>query len=219
MKYLFSLICFAGLTSSVLAQEVVEKVSTCEAMNEESVALPLFAEQETANLSNTTTLSGYESKTDKIKLMGIVYEADGTTPAKDVVLYIEQANEEGEYEIVNGQSHRLVNHSGMVKTDANGAYTFYTFIPGHTKEKLAYQRTKRAEHIHILVKEPGKQVYDLPAFVFDNDFMVTKYYKKRLKKLGYDNVLTLEESDGVQVAQKNIVLKATSVEDTRMASK
>lgn len=219
MKYLLSLICFAGLTNGILAQEVLEKLSTCEAVNEESGALPAFGEQSTANLSNTATLPGYETKTVKVKLTGIVYEADGITPAKDVVLYIEQANEDGEYEIVNDHNHKQVNHSGMVKTDANGSYTFYTFIPGHTKEKLAYQRTKRAEHIHVLVKEPGKQVYDLPAFVFDNDFMVTKYYKKRLKKLGYDNVLTLEQSEGLQVAQKNIVLKPNRVEDTRMVSK
>ena len=62
MKYLFSLICFAGLTSSVMAQGVVEKVSTCEAMNEESGALPAFGEQATANLSNTATLPGYETR-------------------------------------------------------------------------------------------------------------------------------------------------------------
>lgn len=206
MKNLFIFVLSVGVTSGVFAQEIVEKLTTCEAVQEEAHAYPVLSPADENNLENTASLAGYDTKAQKVKLTGVVYEADGVTPAKGIVLYIEQANEAGEYEIVEAQGHNQVNHSAMIKTNANGQYTFYTFVPGHTKEKLAYRRTKRAQHIHILVKEPGKLEYELPAFVFDSDWMVTKHYRKRLKKRGNNNLLTFEEKDGVQIAQKDIVL-------------
>ena len=215
MKNLLSFFLFIALTSTAFAQEVVEKLTTCEAVQEDAHAYPALTQDIENNLENTATVTGYDISTHKVQLTGTVYQSDGVTPAKDVVLYIEQANEEGEYEIVDNQGHNQVNQSAMIKTDANGHYTFYTFIPGHTKEKLAYRRTKRAQHIHILVKEPGKLEYELPAFVFDSDWMVTKYYRKRLRKRGDNNLLTLEEKDGMQIAQKDIVLS----NDTLLASK
>ena len=217
MKNLLNLIVCTGLLSGAFAQEAVEKLAVCEAVHEEAHAAPVLNETIEAGLEATATLTDYDTKTNKVKLTGTVYLADGVTPAKDVVLYIEQANEEGEYEIVTEDGKNHVNHSAMVKTDANGHYTFYTFIPGHTKEKLAYRRTQRAQHIHILVKEPGKTEYELPAFVFDSDWMVTKFYRKRLRKKGYDCVLELEEKDGEQIAQKDIVLKERIA--TQLASK
>lgn len=215
MKNLLSLVLFAGLTSTTIAQEIVEKLTICEAVQEDAHAYPVLTQDIENNLENTATVNGYDMSAQKIQLTGTVYEADGVTPAKDVVLYIEQANEEGLYEIIDNLGHNQVNQSAMLKTDADGHYTFYTFVPGHTKEKLAYRRTKRAQHIHILVKEPGKLEYELPAFVFDSDRMVTKYYRKRLKKRGGNNLLILEEKDGFQIAKKDIVLS----KDTLLASK
>ena len=206
MRNLLTCLLFASLTTTFFAQESLKKVSVCEAVYEDFHAYPNFSETDLADLEHTATLADYDSKAEKIKLTGIIYETDGVTPANDVIVYIEQANEEGEYEIHSHNDKNQVNHSATVKTDANGVYTFYTFVPGHTKEKLAYRRTQRAQHIHIMVKEQGKEVIELPAFVFDIDWMVTKAYKKRLKKRGYDNVLTLVDNNGVLIASKDIVL-------------
>lgn len=210
MKNLLTCLLFVGITTSILAQETLEKVAICEAVYEDFQAFPQLSNIDLASLDNTATLSGYDTKEEKIKLTGIIYEADGVTPAKDIIVYIEQANEDGEYEIHTHNDKNTVNHSATIKTDANGVYTFYTFVPGHTKEKLAYRRTQRAQHIHIMVKEPRKNAYELPAFVFDFDWMVTKAYKKRLERKGFDNVLNLNFENDEQVAHKNIVLQQTT---------
>jgi len=207
MKNLLTSLFIAILCTTVYAQETVEKLHICEAVYEDAKAFPDFSESYTATLESSATISGYNTSQEAIKITGIVFKADGITPAENVVVNIEHANSEGEYEIHTKGDNKHVTHSASVKTNSNGEYTFYSFVPGHTKEKLAYRRTKRAQHIHITVKEPGKTPYELPAFVFDSDWMVNKAYKKRLERKGFDVVLTAEEIDGVQVATKNITLK------------
>ena len=46
-------------------------------------------------LSNTATIPDYESKQSKLKITGTVYQSDGVTPAKDVILYIWHQDENG----------------------------------------------------------------------------------------------------------------------------
>lgn len=151
-------------------------------------------------LSNTDSIPDFSTKTDKLKITGTIYMADGVTPAKDVILFISQPDENGDYELKTNNEKRYVYHRGWVKTDADGQYTFYTFIPG------SFLHNRELKHIHPVIKEPGKPEQELAAFLFDNDPFLSKSCRKRLAKKGMDSILKLEKQDTMFVATKNIVL-------------
>ena len=96
---------------------------------------------------------------------------------------------------------RYVYHKASIKTDADGKYSIYTFIPG------IVHRSGAVKHIHPMIKEEGKEAYDLNSFHFDNDPLLTKYRYKRLVKKGREkSVLKLEKKDDMFVATRDIIL-------------
>jgi len=116
------------------------------------------------HLNNTDTIPDFASKPDKLKITGIIYESDGKTPAKDVILYVCQSNEYGDYEMKRDKNrNRYVHHRAWVKTDADGRYTFYTFMPGENRD------VKELKQIQRIIKVPGKKEYKMNSFFFKND--------------------------------------------------
>ncbi|GGD09091.1 hypothetical protein [Hyunsoonleella pacifica] len=158
------------------------------------------------NLKNTDTISGFNSKEEKLKITGTIYESDGITPAKGVILYICQADEYGDYnpKKVNGQ--RVLEHQGWVKTDTDGKYTFYTFVPG------TYWPSRKIQQIHAIVKAPNDtEAYQLNHFVFDNDPLLRASCKRKIETRGLNNVLKLEKKDSLLIGKRDIILNPISL--------
>jgi protocatechuate 3,4-dioxygenase beta subunit len=154
-------------------------------------------------LMNIDTIPDYRSKKNKLKLTGTIYKADGVTPASDVILFIEQPNEDGDFELRKTDDSRYVLHRSWVKTGADGTYTIYTFVPGNDR------RYNQLQQIFPLVKEPTKPVYELETFLFDEDPLLTKRCRKRIeKKSDVSRILKLKEENGLLVAQRDIVLNS-----------
>lgn len=152
-------------------------------------------------LSNTDTIPDFRSKVNKLKLTGTVYQSDGVTPAKDVIIFIEQADENGDFDLRRSGDERYVFHRSWVKTDANGKYTFYTFVPGNDR------RYNQMSQIFPIIKEKSKEEVQLASLLFDNDPLLTKRCRKRLTKKGGENrILTTTSKDGLLIAEKDIVL-------------
>lgn len=152
-------------------------------------------------LSNTDSIADYASKPNPLKITGTVFLNDGITPAKNVILFINQADEHGNYELKTEDGKRYVYHRGWIKTGPDGKYTFYTFIPG--KERYS----KALKSIHLAIKDPQAKEQIGYDFVFDNDPRLSKSCRKRLKKHGLDTILKPERSENILVAKKNIVLE------------
>lgn len=197
MKHLFFLLSFVTFFSFQLTLTAQESTKDSDYLTRHAIY-----DYDANAISNTDSIPDLESKHERFKLTGTIYLSDGVTPAKDVILYIEQPDEKGNYEMKKRDGKRYVHHRAWVKTDADGRYTFYTFMPGN------YHRRGEFKHIHPVVKEEGKQAYALDAFLFDSDVSLSNYCRKRLTKKGMDNVLTIEEKDQTFVATKDIVLKA-----------
>ncbi len=193
MKNLFTffcLICFYSAFNPINAQE------------KES---PIYDRAEN-QLTNTDTIPDYRSKTNKLKLTGIIYENDGVTPAKDVILFIEQPNEDGNFELRNNGDDRYVFHRSWVKTDEDGRYTFYTFVPGNDR------RYNQLQQIFPLIKESSKPEYQLETFLFDSDPLLTKRCRKRIaKKSDSARIMKLKQVDDLLIAEKDIVLASNEV--------
>jgi protocatechuate 3,4-dioxygenase beta subunit len=149
------------------------------------------------NLNNIDTIPGFETKQNKLKITGTIFKNDGITPAKDVILFINQTDENGNFELkIDNHKKRYVYHRAWIKTNADGQYTFYTFVPG------TIHRSNELKHIHPVIKENGKEEQDLYAFVFDNDPLLTKRCRSKLA----NNILKLEKKEDMYVTTKDIIL-------------
>ncbi|WP_047546111.1 hypothetical protein [Psychroserpens sp. Hel_I_66] len=157
-------------------------------------------------LTTTDTIPDFVNKQQKLKISGTVYTSDGITPAKDVIIYIEQADENGDFELRMENDKRYVYHRGWAITNADGHYTFYTFLPGNDR------RYNQLQQLFPTVKAPSKQAYDLESFLFDDDPLLTKLCRKKITKKGdVTRILKPVTKDDLLIVEKNIVLEDTMV--------
>ncbi len=206
MKNLITLIflsCLVGFNVTLKAQEIT---SPSDSLPSDYLERSPIYDYQDRVLNNTDSIPDFQSKEDKLKITGTIYQSDGVTPAKDVILYISQTDEDGDYELKTQNDKRYIHHRGWIKTDDDGQYTFYTFIPGTT------HRSNELKHIHPIIKEPGKPEQDLDVLLFEGDPLLTKRCRKKLQKLGIDSILKLEKNDSMYVATKDIILKKEMVE-------
>lgn len=154
-------------------------------------------------LTNTDTLPSFNTTNPKLKISGLVYQKDGKTPAKDVIVYIYHTNRQGIYptmgdEVGWGQRHGYIR--GWIKTNSNGEYTFYTFRPG------AYPTRKDPEHIHITIKEPNKNEYYIDEFLFDDDPLLVKMKRESLRNRGGSGIVLPKPNGSINEVTRNIIL-------------
>lgn len=167
----------------------------CEAIHESTVSFD--------KLKSIDTLTGFQEKGTKIAISGIVYKADGTTPAKDVVLYIYHTDQKGIYprkgdEKGWGKRHGYIR--GWIKTDEKGFYKFFTLKPA------SYPGRKDPAHIHVTIKEPDKNEYWIDDFQFDDDPILTAELRKRQQNRGGNGIVKLKEAGHLMKAERNIYL-------------
>jgi protocatechuate 3,4-dioxygenase beta subunit len=152
-------------------------------------------------LSNTFAIPGHDSKPEKLKITGTIFKNDGVTPASNVILYIEQADEYGDFDLRGEKKKRYVHNRGWVKTDADGQYTFYTYVPGGDR------RFNQKQQLFPIIKEPHSPAYHIPSFLFDQDPLLTKACRKRMVRKGDpDRILKPRDHDGMLTVQKDIIL-------------
>ncbi|MFD2823544.1 hypothetical protein ACFS5M_07680 [Lacinutrix iliipiscaria] len=196
MKNLILFFCFTYFISAFQTINAQDSANNINDLLELSIH-----ENAEVQLNNIDSIPDFQTKENKLKLTGTIYHADGVTPAKDVVLYIYQPNEDGNYEMIEENDVRRVHHSASIKTDADGKYTFYTFIPG------TVHRSGDLRHIHPVIKVLDAIEYDLNNFYFDNDPLLTKFRRKRLIKKGRGaSILKLEKKEDFFVTNRDIIL-------------
>jgi protocatechuate 3,4-dioxygenase beta subunit len=163
-------------------------------------------------LSNEATIADFEQKANKLQISGVVYEADGVTPAKDVIIYVYQHDENGEFQYQTVNDRRRLRHRLWIKTSADGSYTFNTFMPGEAIVPLNYPRRYGPKQIYLVAKTPSSDEFFLPAFMFEGDDLLSKSCIKRLERKGIDCILKPEMKDGILIANKDIILPQNATE-------
>tara|TARA_R110002012_G_scaffold81945_3_gene207442 strand:+ start:28393 stop:29034 length:642 start_codon:yes stop_codon:yes gene_type:complete len=210
MKNLLTLLFFTGIIAITSAQNSVKKTKYCEDASKHLKDKNPFYGFDADALSSEETMIDFNTQSEKLKISGTVFLADGITPAKDVIIFIQQADNMGEYVLMTDNEAAFIKNRLWVKTDENGTYTINTFIPGSTNKPLTYPHELQPMHIHAMIKEPGKQEYALDTFLFNNDPLVTKSCRKRLKRKNIDSILELQLDGDIQVVTKNIVLESSN---------
>ena len=206
MKNLITTLCFVCFICSnqaIIAQEIVDVSEKIPTNYKKRNAVYDYSETQ---LNNTDTIPDFDSKPNKLMISGTIFQSDGITPASDIILFIHQPDEEGNYELKRDSNRkRYIKHRGWIKTNADGQYTFYTFMPG------TEMYSKELKHIHRTIKEPGKPEYDIESFFFNDDPLIpelTLACRARLIK----SMLKLEKKGDMYVATKDIILEGNTPE-------
>ncbi len=127
------------------------------------------------------TLDDFHTKGPKIEVSGTIYQNDGKTPAKDVILYLYHTDQSGNYTAnknETGWGRRHGSQRTWLKTNDQGQYKFYTLRPA------SYPGSKIPAHIHLFIKEPGKSPYWIDDFLFDDDPFLTKEERSHIRGRG-----------------------------------
>jgi protocatechuate 3,4-dioxygenase beta subunit len=150
------------------------------------------------------TLPDFSNVGPKLKLTGTIFKQDGSTPAKDVILYIYHTNQNGIYPTNGDETGWAKRHGylrGWIKTDEDGKYTFFTLRPG------VYPSRNAPAHIHATILEPNGKYYWIEEFLFDDDTLVSEEDKnKKSPRGGTTGVLSLKKDENVFVGERNIIL-------------
>ena len=201
MNKLIAFLCVSYLvifSNSLNAQEYASVPEDVLVNYKKRSAIYDFSEKD---LNNTDTIPDFDIKPNKIKITGIIYLADGVTPAKDVILYVNQPDENGKDVLEKDEFRkRYVHHRGWIKTDADGRYTIYTFVPGK------FLRSKELKQIHRVIKEPGKPEYEIKSFFFNDDPLIPSLTLACRAKAVQSMLRLDEEEDGMYIATKDIKL-------------
>ena len=167
----------------------------CEAIYE----TPIPFEQ----LNEVDSLPGFTDAGPKIEISGIIYKADGKTPAPGIILYVYHTDQKGIYATKGDEKGWAKRHGymrGWVKTNEKGEYKFYTLVPA------TYPNSNNPKHIHPTIKEPGFTEYWIDEFVFDDDPLLPAGERNRPNPVGGGGVLKTEMKDGMLHATRNIIL-------------
>jgi protocatechuate 3,4-dioxygenase beta subunit len=156
-------------------------------------------------LNSIDTLPGFDEAGPRIEISGTIYERDGKTPAAGVILYVYHTDQKGLYpkkgndpSTRHGGQHGYIR--GWIKTGADGRYTFYTLVPA------SYPNSRNPQHIHPIIKEPGKSEYWIDEFHFDSDPLLPDSERTKANPAGGSGVLKTVTKDGMLRANRDIIL-------------
>jgi protocatechuate 3,4-dioxygenase beta subunit len=167
----------------------------CEAIHESPISFD--------KLSWIDTLPDFNEAGPKMVISGVIYKADGKTPAPDVVLYVYHTDQTGHYSTKGNETGWGKRHGyirGWMKTNDKGQYKFYTLRPG------TYPNTTVPQHIHPTIKEPGKNEYWIDSYEFDDDPNLTAKERGNETQRGGNGIIKLRNENGMLVGERNIIL-------------
>lgn len=164
-----------------------------------------------ASVTNVANIAAKNEPGERIKIKGIVYESDGKTPAKNVIMYFYHTNAKGIYakhgnEPRNSFAWWHGYNRGWLKTNDRGEYEINTIKPA------PYPARIEPAHIHCIVKaSTQKECYYIVDFVFKGDTLATEKYWYSVERNGhprYGGVKMRAPVNGVSVGERNVVLYA-----------
>lgn len=168
-------------------------------------AMPLGTEARGAieapdDVSWKTVLSKKSDKDEPLTISGTIFQADGKTPAPNILIYFYHTDSDGFYgtkgEVRDG------HFRGWLLTGADGKYEFSTIKPA------PYPNRTEAAHIHMTLTGMNFKEDSTDAILFEGDKFITAQDRALDgKKGGFPSILKLEKgADGILRGMRNIKL-------------
>lgn len=154
-------------------------------------------------IASNVRLAGAAEPGESMIISGTIFQTDGKTPAPGVVLYVYHTDNQGLYSKGAGEGNdsRHGHLRGWVKSDTQGRYQFTTIRPA------SYPQGRNPQHIHPIIKEPGRSPYWIDEYLFEGDPFLSAEEKARQPKRGGNGIITLvKDSKGVWTGKRDITL-------------
>ncbi len=151
----------------------------------------------------STTIASEDEPGERIVITGTVFQEDGATPAKDVLLYAYHTNAQGVYPKTRPDDGTLRwRHGalrGFVRTGEDGRYEIRTIRPA------PYPGGSVPAHIHVTVTAPGVPEYWIEDVLFEGDPFLTPSHRRGDGRSGFPHVVALSRDEaGVLRGTRNI---------------
>ncbi len=152
-------------------------------------------------VSSKMVLSKDADKGEKMIISGTVFEADGKTPAPNVLIYLYHTDIEGYYGRKSDE-HKHGRYRGWLLTDKAGKYEFQTIKPA------PYPENRFAAHIHTTLTTKNSKEDWIDNYLFEGDTLISARERADAgKKGGFNPILKLEKSaNGIWTATRDIQL-------------
>jgi protocatechuate 3,4-dioxygenase beta subunit len=156
-------------------------------------------------IDSIDTSPEWTEKGQKLIVTGTVYQLDGITKAKEVIIYYWQTDNDGYYSPrpnMEGAAMRHGHIRGWVKTNADGRYTIKTVRPA------PYPNDNLPAHIHLSIKESDiDNEYYTDEIHFANDSLLAPYQQKySFDNRGGSGIVNVVTKDSLQIVEHNIIL-------------
>ena len=149
-------------------------------------------------------ISSPDQKGITASVTDFIYQNNGKTLAKDVIMYLYHTDQQGIYAVKGEEKGWAKRHGyirGWIKTGNNGKYTFYTLQPG------VYPSRTTSAHIHPTILEPNGKYYWLGSYHFDGDSLLTdREINPDSPRGGSSGLLTLTKEGNIWVGTRDIIL-------------
>jgi protocatechuate 3,4-dioxygenase, beta subunit len=154
-----------------------------------------------SSISSQAAIAPSSEPGDLLLITGTVYEPDGTTPARDITLFLFHTDAKGHYNDPDDANNPRLY--GWVRTGADGRYEFRTIRPG------PYPSLTTPAHIHVHFFGPGRPEWFIPEYWFEGDPRIPAKDRDLPARLGlFSPVVRLTKgSDGVWRGQRHIRLE------------
>ncbi len=162
--------------------------------------MPCGSCQAPAIMRPQATIAPTSEAGERLRVSGHVYEADGVTPAPDVVLFLYHTDAAGLYNQPNDPLNPRLY--GWVRADRTGGYQFDTIRPA------PYPSHTGPAHIHVHVFGPDRPEWFIDEFRFADDPLLPGRDRALPAELGrFSPVVTLTRGpDGVWTGVRDIKL-------------
>lgn len=155
------------------------------------------------SVSWKTALAKKSERDEPMIISGTVYEADGKTPAPDILIYFYHTDTEGYYGRGAAGEPKHGHFRGWLLTDARGRYEFHSIKPA------IYPVRKFAAHVHMTITGKNFREDWIDAILFEGDRLISAQERNQAgKRGGFNPILRLEKSaDGILRGVRDIQLE------------
>jgi protocatechuate 3,4-dioxygenase beta subunit len=172
------------------------------------VALPLLA-RDSARLAPASAPSSADvapagEPGQRLEVSGVVYAADSKTAVASASVYVYQTDARGYYRPDDAMGNRDPRLKALLRTDAEGRYSYRTIRPG------SYPGTQVPQHIHYEVTAEGRgtRIFEI---VFEDDPVMNQRIREEAARPGsfYALQKVLPGPGGVGRVTQDVVLPGT----------